>query len=382
MIHRNSLSRFAVAVMLAVVVSASFTAIGVSVPNGSPTDLGGQPPGQAQSPTTSKQNAGNATASVVVTNQTTNGSTVTVKRATLPKGGFIVLSDDPYQEIGYLEESMIAVSQPLSPGTHRNITVNVSHSPPGGYQNQTALDTTSDYSVGVYRDGNNNSQFDFITSSGNVDEAYLVGSGTDRRYASDAATITIPGSRTPTPTASIRFQDQSTNGSSVTVRSVTLPRGGWVVVHNASYVRGGDPIQSAIGISTYLPSGTHHNVSVALVNGSVQHRQTLVAIPSQDTNNNQTYDYVRSGGFQDVPYTGDDGVITDRATVTVAASATPTAAPSSPTTTPVSTDAPRTVTGEAAGSESGPWQWLTAHWLIILAAIVVVAGGYLLVRRS
>ena len=353
------------------------------------TEIGEQPR-QAQSGAATTQSNATSNATVEIANQTTNGSTVTVKRAVLPEGGFVVLSSDPYEEIGLLEESMIAISKPLSPGTHRNLTLNISHSPPGGFQNQTTLNTTSDYSVGLYRDGNNNSRFEYITTDGTNDTAYLTGTGTERRFVSDAALITIPGSNTPTPTASVRFENQSTNGSTVTVRSVTLPSGGFVVVHNRSYLRDGDPTQTAIGLSGYLPAGTHQNVSVALVNGSVQQSQTLVAVPSQDTDNNQTYDYVRSDGFRDVPYTANNGAVTDRAAVTVVSNATSTASP--PSSTPAtatdtprpataSTDTPRPMTGDAEGSGGSATQWLAANWIIVLVVIIVV-GGYLLARRS
>src|SRR5699024_2002843 len=139
-----------------------------------------------------------------------------------------------------------------------------------------------------------------------------------------------------TPTASIRFRDQFTNGSAVTVDSVTLPDGGFVVVHSESYLQGGDPLQSAIGLSAYLTAGTHQNVTVALTNGSVQQSQTLVAVPSRDTNQNQTYDYVRSDGFQDVPYTAENKPITDTASVTGSNSAVSTS-DSSPTSASTST---------------------------------------------
>jgi membrane-bound metal-dependent hydrolase YbcI (DUF457 family) len=318
------------------------------------------------------QNASGPT--VAFNNQTTNGSIVTIERATLPEGGFIVLSNDPYGEIGLLEESMIAVSKPLGPGTHRNITLHVRHSPPGGFLNTSALDTTSDYSVGLYRDTNNNSQFDFITASGTTDQPYTVGEGTDQRLAADSAVITIPGSNTPRPTASVRFANQTTNRSAVTVRSVTLPRGGWVVVHNESYLRGGDPLSSTVGISRYLSAGTHRNVSVALLNESVQRDQTLVAIPGQDTNGNQQYDYVRSEGFRDVPYTDEGGVITDTAQVHVTGGPRTTAATTATTTTTsVTPPAERTVeTGNASGSQ-GEGGWLPDSPLAIAALVLALA---------
>jgi membrane-bound metal-dependent hydrolase YbcI (DUF457 family) len=365
---------FAVGVVaIAVVLSTTVGGAGVAAAPGSLSPVGAA---AGQNQTTAQSASSNAT--VEFANQTANGSTVTVKRATLPEGGFVVLSNDPYEEVGVLEVTMIAVSQPLSPGTHRNITLNVSHSPPGGYQNQTTLNTTSDYSVGLYRDTNNNSRFEYITSAGNTDGAYLTGSGTDRRFVSDAAGIIVPGSNTPTPTASIRFANQSTNGSTVTVRSVTLPDGGFVAVHTESYLRGGDPTQTAIGLSGYLPAGTHQNVSVTLTNESVRQDQTLVAIPSRDTNGNQTYDYVRSDGFQDVPYTGENGAITDRASV----SASEPTATTTATSTAAQTDTSRLATGEA-GSEGGVGRWFSANFLVVVAiAALVIVGVISLIRRS
>jgi hypothetical protein len=355
----------------------------------------GEQPGQAQSgANTTPQNASSANATVEFSNQTVNGSTVTVKRVTLPTSGFIALDSTGPGEEGFLEESTIAVSQRLSAGTHRNVTLRINQSPPGGVANQTTLNSTGTYEAVLYRDSNNNSHFEFITSGRSTDRPLIVGSGSNARLALDSARIIVRGSRgdpnaTPTPTASVQFADQRTNGSAVTVRSVTLPQGGFVIVHNESYLRGGDPTQTAIGLSGYLSAGTHQNVSVALVNGSVQQSQTLVAVPAQDTDNNQTYDYVRSDGFRDVPYTAENGAVTDRAAVTVASSATPIASPSQPTSA-VTTDTPhptmastgtsRPATGEA-GSEGGATQWLTANWVIVLVVIVVV-GGYLLIRRS
>jgi hypothetical protein len=335
--------------------------------------------------------------SVNFNNQTISGSHVVVQSVTLPSSGFVVLDLSGAGDTGVLEEDAVAVSKQLPAGTHQNITIPVNHSPPGGVANQTTLNNTGTYEALLYHDSNNNSRFEFITSGRSTDRPFIVGAGSNAHLASDGARIIVRGSRgdpnaTPMPTASIRFTDQRTTGS-VTVRSVTLPQGGFIAVHNQSYLYGGDPTQTAIGISRYLPAGTHQNVSVALVNGSVQQSQTLIAIPSQDTDNNQTYDYVRSDGFRDVPYTASNGAVTDRAAVTIASSATPTASPSSPitpaaaTNTPqpatASTDTARPATGDAAGSGESATQWLTANWIIVLVAIVVivVVGGYL-VRRS
>ena len=388
-----------VALLVMVVVCISFASapIGLS-PIGIST-------GQATNQTAEQaQTTNQSGASIEIANQTSNGSTVTIRRATLPEGGFLVLSTDPYSEIVNLEASMIAVSDSLPSGKYRNVTLDVQRSPPGGIQNRTSLNTTSDYSVSAYRDSNNNSQFDYIISGGSADEAYVTGTGRQERFVSDAALVTITGSDIPTPDASIRFQDQPTNGSSVTIGSVMLPDGGFVIVHNQSYLRDGDPLSTAIGLSRYLPAGTHRNVSVALIEGSVQQKQTFVAIPSRDTNGNETYDYIRSDGFQDVPYTAQNQPLTAQAIVSQSGGRTTTTPVSpSPSTTvmrststtaasvPLTTDSrtpARTATStptETPESEDGVGNWLPSSPFIVvgvLAAVVVIVGAYSLTRRS
>lgn len=361
--------------------------------------------GQATNQTTEQaQTANQDGTSIEIANQTSNGSTITIRRATLPDGGFLVLSNDPYNEITNLEASMIAVSDPLSPGTYRNFTLDVQRSPPGGIRNQTRLNTTSDYSVGAYHDSNDNSQFDYITSGGSTDEAYVRGTGRQKRFVSDAALVTITGSDIPTPEVSIRFHDQSINSSSVTITSVTLPDGGFVIVHNQSHLRSGDPLSTAIGLSRYLPAGTHRNVTVALIDESVQQEQTLVAIPSRDTNGNETYDYIRSDGFQDVPYTAQNGSVTAQAVVsrsdtqrspgTVSPSSSATMMTTTPTTsasvplTTASRTPPQPITStltETPESEDGVGNWLSSPPLIVvgvLVALAVIVGVYLVIRRS
>lgn len=170
--------------------------------------------------------------------------------------------------------------------------------------------------------------------------------------------------------------------------SVTLPQGGFVVVHGEQYLQPqNDPVTSAIGLSMYLPAGTHQNVTVALTNGSVQQPQTLVAIPSRDTNQNQTYDYVTSGGFQDVPYT-DGEAITDQASVSkLEATTTVSTSNQSPTPTPTATiertdtTTDTNQTEQAADSgEDGGSGLSGVTWIVgIVLVIVIVGGGYLLI---
>ena len=332
-------------------------------------------------PTETTDTNASTNATVSLANQTINGSTVTVESVTLPEAGFVVLDSTGPDEESVLEDSTIAVSDRLDAGTHRNVSLDVNRSPPGGVANQTTLNQSGTYGAALYRDSNNNSRFEFITSGRATDRPFITQSGSTARLVSDSASITIRGSRedpnaTPTPAASIRFPDQRTDGVDVTIQSVTVPQGGFVVVHNQSYLRGGDPTETSIGYSQYLSAGTHRNVSITLLE-SIPHDQQLVAIPARDTDDNQSYDYIRTDGFQDVGYTDGGEVVTDRASVTITGAASTAEATSSVTVsdTPTATD-----TGQAEAnttdSGGGVGAWIGSHPLevavIVLAVLVVV----------
>jgi len=120
------------------------------------------------------------------------------------------------------------------------------------------------------------------------------------------------------PTASVTFDNQSSDGTTVVVKSVTMSEGGFVAIHNAS-----GPV---IGVSEYLTAGTHENVEITLFDVlgqdfaegmSLEEDQTLIAMPHLDTNGNDEYEFVSSGGSEDGPYTEDGGAVVDPASVTI-----------------------------------------------------------------
>ena len=127
------------------------------------------------------------------------------------------------------------------------------------------------------------------------------------------------------PTASVTFDDQTTDGSSVTVASVTMSDGGFVAIHDSTLLDG-EVIGSVVGVSDVLDAGTHEGVDVALFGGvpgaefdqdALQEDETLIAMPHFDSNGNGTYDFVTSGGEADGPYTSGGEAVTDDAMVTV-----------------------------------------------------------------
>jgi hypothetical protein len=126
-------------------------------------------------------------------------------------------------------------------------------------------------------------------------------------------------------TASATFEDQSTDGSSVTVASAALPDGGFVAMHDSSLLDG-NVAGSVIGVSEKYDAGTVMKVEVPLYSGvpgsdfdqsALQEDQTLIAMPHKDTNDNGIYDFITSGGEADGAYVQDGSAVVDDAEISV-----------------------------------------------------------------
>ncbi|KZN25889.1 hypothetical protein A4G99_00460 [Haladaptatus sp. R4] len=132
--------------------------------------------------------------------------------------------------------------------------------------------------------------------------------------------------------ASVTFDDQTSDGTMVTVDSAMLSDGGFIAIHDSSLLDG-KVLDSVIGVSSYLESGSHEDVSVSLFNvpGSdsdmsmLEEDGTLIAMPHLDTDGNEEYDFVESEGKADGPYTKDGKAVLDDAKVTVEMDTKPTA---------------------------------------------------------
>jgi acyl dehydratase len=131
--------------------------------------------------------------------------------------------------------------------------------------------------------------------------------------------------------ATVAFSDQTTDGTSVTVDSVNVSDGGFVVIHDDSLLDG-DVTGSVIGVSEYLEPGENENVTVTLFDGvpgatfnrtELSGNETLIAMPHRDTNANETYDFVATNGSADGPYAANGTAVTSTANVTVEAAEPP-----------------------------------------------------------
>ncbi|XVH30292.1 DUF7282 domain-containing protein [Haloferacaceae archaeon DSL9] len=115
--------------------------------------------------------------------------------------------------------------------------------------------------------------------------------------------------------ASVAFDDQESDGRTVVVDSVTAPDGGYVAIHDST-LEDGDAVGSVIGVSEYLDSGEHDDVEVTLYEGvegadfdqsELEEDEELVAMPHEETTDNETFDFVASDGDDDGPYLDEDG---------------------------------------------------------------------------
>jgi len=150
-----------------------------------------------------------------------------------------------------------------------------------------------------------------------------------------------------TPTASITFHDQSVSGEvetqGVTIASVDLSDGGYVVVYNASDQHGAGP-DTVIGASSFHAQGEHQNVRIAL-DQDIRESRTLIARPHEDTDGDNVFEYGAEAGL-DGPYTHSGDPVNDSAQVDVVVDTpVPTATPTrtatpSPTPTPTATLTP------------------------------------------
>ena len=142
---------------------------------------------------------------------------------------------------------------------------------------------------------------------------------TTEETTTEATTTEETTTEATSPTASVVFDNQTTDGTTVVVESVTMSEGGFVAVHNTS-----GPV---IGVSEYLSAGTHEDVVITLFDVlgqdfaedmSLEENQTLIAMPHLGTNGNEEYEFVSSGGSEDGPYTANGSAVVDPASVTVA----------------------------------------------------------------
>lgn len=116
--------------------------------------------------------------------------------------------------------------------------------------------------------------------------------------------------------ASVQFDDQtSEDGRTIVVNSVNVPDGGFIAIHDSTLFQG-EAAGSVIGVSGFLAAGTHTDVEIELFDvpglnvpsdTTLPGDQVLIAMPHRDTNDNQTYDFLTTGGQEDGAYFNQEG---------------------------------------------------------------------------
>ncbi|WP_080505826.1 DUF7282 domain-containing protein [Halomicrobium katesii] len=181
------------------------------------------------------------------------------------------------------------------------------------------------------------------------------------------------------PTASVSISNQTTDGSTVTVDSVTTENGGFVAIHlnNAS--------GEVIGNSEYLDSGTQQDVEISL-DSALDENATVVAMPHQDTNDNEEYNF-GDGDGADGPYTENGSAVTDSATVTIQTTEDTDTPTDTPEDTPTDTatpdegeDTPEDTSTDDGGDETTTGDG--AGFGAVVALVGLLAAALLATRRN
>jgi len=248
-------------------------------------------------------------ASVSMADQPTNGDTVVVDRVVLSAGGFVTIHDASVTE-GDTFDSIRGTSAYLDAGVHEDVRVSLDDP----VENDTTLVPMA------HQDTDGDGAYTFEESNGSADGPYTTGSG---GAVIDTASVTLAEN------ASVSLANQSTGGNHVVVESVYVPDGGFVTVHDATLLDG-DTFDSVRGTSAYLEPGYHTDVTVTL-DAPVENDSTLIAMPHQDSDDDESFDFLTSNGSDDGPYTANGSAVTDSGELTVSASVTLPDQPSSGT---------------------------------------------------
>jgi hypothetical protein len=116
---------------------------------------------------------------------------------------------------------------------------------------------------------------------------------------------------------SVTLANQTTTGTTVRIRSVTLPEAGFVTIHNRSYrSTSNESGTSIVGVSSYLDAGNHENVTVVF-RRLLKANQTLTAVVHRDGNGNRNFDYASANGFVDTAFGVNGTPVSDSGVATI-----------------------------------------------------------------
>jgi hypothetical protein len=229
---------------------------------------------------------------VSVGDSATNGTDVIADN--LPLGDYVVVTDADGAVLGTLGPS----TDGLVGGGNTRIPID------------DPLTETTEVTVTVYEDTDGDGEVDVESGE---DEPVTV----DGQPATDTATVVVGTA----DLVEVGSDPYSFGGTSFTLGEVTLSEGGFVALHGGSDELGSLsferlPYTRVVGVSGYLPPGTHEDVEIV-----VQGRKLAVergagplalnptqalAVPHADSDGDQRFDFRSSRGVTDPVY-GQDG---------------------------------------------------------------------------
>ena len=273
-------------------------------------------------------------------NENSTGGAATFTITNLPEDGEWTVRDDDYndttsEDVWNVTETETTVdwvwSEAATDGgvfsgleNDTNVTIEPAFNDEAGLANSTNA-TVDNWQV-----LSNNTTDDNVTRTDlELDESLQVAAGTctDDGFETTDDNVTEDNETEDNVTvenATVEFEDQESTGTTVTVDNVTLPRDGYVAIHNDSLLDG-DAVGSVIGVSDYLEAGTYEDLTVDLYDvpgadfneSELTENQTLIAMPHEETTGDESYDFVSSNGTDDGPYTADGAAVTDDANITI-----------------------------------------------------------------
>ncbi len=269
-------------------------------------------------------NETNETASVTFDDQESDGTTVTVQNVTVPEDGYVAIHNDSLLD-GDAVGSVVGVSEYLEAGEYDNLTVEL-FDVPGAEFNESELTENQTLIAMPHEETSGNETYDFVTSNGTEDGPFT----DDGEAVTDDANVTVVNETNETvtddtnETPSVTFDDQESDGTTVTVQNVAVPEDGYVAIHSDSLLDG-ETVGSVIGVSEYLEAGEYEDLTVELFDvpgadfgeSELTENQTLTAMLHEESDGDETFDYVSAAGFVDQPFLDNGDAVTDNASIEI-----------------------------------------------------------------
>lgn len=246
-------------------------------PDGPATTAGGDVAVVGISVTVAEGTPAADAAAIEAEDQISDGTAIIVASVTLPNGGFVAVHGDDNGAPG----AVIGVSPLLPPGLSEDVEVTLDE--------PLTADATV-YPMAHIDDGNGTYEFpgpDGPAVDANGDVAVV------------AVVVTVQA-ESGDDVASMDISDQTGDGTTVMIDSVTLPDGGFVAIHADDNGAPG----AVIGVSELLPPGTSEDVEVTL-DMPLTADGTIFPMAHVDGDGNGTYEFPGPDG----PATDADGAV-------------------------------------------------------------------------